>query len=210
MAACVSEFHQQREFNFQRIVPGAQHVKRMPEVPCFVIAVPSPCGIRVRIMAAAAVPVGAVFPTGGKMAAVRGGMGNHSGAIAGEGKVLRVNQPKADRRKYGKDGKDFLECGMWIVSGRLSVQDIICDIPAGNRAGVLRFLQFSIGANQFFWFFAVSACRKKRRAGIAVPWVCPESVHKVIIRAEGRQFFQRGAANKDSQGNGIGKDFPHP
>ncbi len=87
------------------------------------------------------------------MPAVRGGMGNHSGAVTGEGKVLRINQPKADRRQYSKNGKDFLECGMWIVSGRLSVQDIICDIPAGNRAGVLRFLQFSIGANQFFLVF---------------------------------------------------------
>ena len=144
------------------------------------------------------------------MPTVRGGMGNHSGAVPGEGKVLRVNQPKADRRQYGKYGKDFLECGFWIVSGRLSVQDIICDIPAGNRAGVLRFLQFSIGANQFFWFFAVSACRKKRRAGIQVPRAHPEAVHEIIIRAEGRQFIQRGAANKNSQGNGVGKDFTYP
>lgn len=103
-------------------------------------------------MASAAIPERAVPAAGVKMPAVRGGMGNHSGAVTGEGKVLRINQPKADRRQYSKNGKDFLECGLWIVSGRLSVQDIICDIPAGNRAGVLRFLQFSIGANQFFWF----------------------------------------------------------
>ncbi len=98
-------------------------------------------------MAAAAVPIGAVFPAGGKMPAVRGGMGNHSGAVAGEGKVLRVNQPKVDRRKYGKDGKDFLECGLWIVSGRLSVQDIIYDIFGSDCAGVFRLCQFSIGSN---------------------------------------------------------------
>lgn len=103
-------------------------------------------------MASAAIPERAVPAAGVKMPAVRGGMGNHSGAVTGEGKVLRINQPKADRRQYSKNGKDFLECGLWIVSGRLSVQDIICDIPAGNRAGVLRFLQFSIGANQFFGF----------------------------------------------------------
>ena len=113
----------------------------------------------------------------------------------------QINQPKAYRRQYSKNGKDFLECGLWIVSGRLSVQDIICDIPAGNRAGVLRFLQFSIGANQFFWFFAVSACRKKRRAGIPSSRVHPEAVYKVVIRAEGRQVIWTGAADKDSQGN---------
>ena len=65
----------------------------MPEVPCFIIAVPSPCGIRVRIMAAAAVPVGAVFPAGGKMAAVRGGMGMDTGAIAGKGNAVSGEKP---------------------------------------------------------------------------------------------------------------------
>ncbi len=83
-------------------------------------------------MTSAAVPVWTAFSAGGKMSAVRGGMGNYSGAVTGEGKVLRINQPKADRRQYSKNGKDFLECGLWIVSGRLSVQDIICDIPAGK------------------------------------------------------------------------------
>ena len=98
-------------------------------------------------MAAASIPERAVPAAGVKMPAVRGGMGNHSGAIAGEGKVLRVNQPKADRRKYGKDGKDFLESGFRIVSGRLSVQDIIYDIFGSDCAGVLRLCQFSIGSN---------------------------------------------------------------
>ena len=61
-----------------------------------------------------------------------------------------------------------------------------------------------------FLVFAVSACRKKRRAGIQVPRAHPEAVHEIIIRAEGRQFIQRGAANKNSQGNGVGKDFTYP
>ena len=51
---------------------NAEHVKGVPEVPCFFITVPSPGGIRVRIMAAAAVPVRAERPAGGKMPAVRG------------------------------------------------------------------------------------------------------------------------------------------
>ena len=46
---------------------------------------------------------------GRKMPAERGRMGNRSGAVPGEGKVLRANQPKAGRRQYGKDGKDYLE-----------------------------------------------------------------------------------------------------
>ena len=83
MAACASEFHQQGEFNFQCIVPAAQHVKRMPKVPCFVITVPSPFSIRVRIMASAVFPVWAAFATGGKMPAVRRSMGNNSSTITG-------------------------------------------------------------------------------------------------------------------------------
>ena len=135
----------------------------MPEVPCFVIAVPAPFSIGVGIMAGTAGAVRAGTAAGRKMPAERGRMGNYSGAVPGEGKVLRVNQPKAGRRQYGKDGKDYLECGFWIASGRLTVQDIIYDVPGGNRAGALRLRQFSIGANQFFGFFAVSACRKKGR-----------------------------------------------
>lgn len=109
------------------------------------------------------------------MPAVRGGMGNHSGAVSGDGKALYVNQPETDRRQHGKNGKDFLECGFRIVSGRLTVQDIIYNVPGGHRAGVFRFRQSSIGANQFFWFFAISACREKHRAGIPVLRVQPEA-----------------------------------
>lgn len=96
-------------------------------------------------MASAAIPERAVPAAGVKMPAVRGGMGNHSGAVTGEGKVLRINQPKADRRQYGKDGKDFLECGFRIVRGKLTVQNIVYDVPGGYCAGVFRLRQFSIG-----------------------------------------------------------------
>ena len=86
------------------------------------------------------------------MPTVRGGMGNHSGAVPGEGKVLRVNQPKADRRQYGKYGKDFLECGFWIVSGRLSVQDIIYDALAVTVQGPCGSASFPSAPISFFGF----------------------------------------------------------
>ena len=144
------------------------------------------------------------------MPAVRGGMGKHSSAVPGQGKVFQIDQPKAYRGQYGKNGKDHLECGFGIAGGRLTSHDIIYDVLSGNRAGGIRLRQFSIGANKFFWFFAVSACRKKRRSGIPSSRAHPEAVYKVVIRAEGRQAIWTGAAGKDSQGNGFGKDIPHP
>ena len=104
----------------------------MSEVPSFVTAVPSPWGIRTRIMAAAAVPAGTAFSTGGKMPAVRGGMGKYSGAVPGEGKVFRLDQPKANRGQQGKNGKDQLECSFRIAGGRLTGHDILYDVLSGN------------------------------------------------------------------------------
>ena len=83
MAPCAGKFHQKREFNFQPAVPAAEHIQGMPEKPCFIVAAPSPCGIRVRIMAGASVPVWAGFTAGGKMPAVRGSMGNNGRAVTG-------------------------------------------------------------------------------------------------------------------------------
>ena len=54
------------------------------------------------------------------MPAIRGGMGNHSSAVPGQGKVFRIDQPKAYRGQYGKNGKDHLECGFGIAGGRLT------------------------------------------------------------------------------------------
>ena len=74
VASGICELHQEREFNFQKAVPAAEHIEGMSEEPGFIVAVPPSCGIRVRIMAAAAFPVRAGFAAGGKMPAIRGGM----------------------------------------------------------------------------------------------------------------------------------------
>ena len=42
------------------------------------------------------------------------------------------------------------------------------------------------------------------------PGVQPETVHKVIIRAEGRETFKRGKPTQAGKGNGVGKDIPDP
>lgn len=74
MAARTGKLHQQGKFDPERIVPGAEHVKGMPEVPGFVVTVPSPFGIGVGIMAGTTGAVRAGAGAGRKMPAERGGM----------------------------------------------------------------------------------------------------------------------------------------
>ena len=144
------------------------------------------------------------------MAAVRGGMGDNSSAVPGEGKILGINKPKACGGQHSKDGKDPLECGLGIIGGRLPSHDVIYDVLSGNGAGIFGLSQFPVRANKFLWLFAVFAGRKKGRGGISIPWSQPETVHKVVVRAEGREVIGAGAADEDSEGNGRGKDFLHP
>lgn len=43
-----------------------------------------------------------------------------------------------------------------------------------------------------------------------IPGVQPEAVHKIIIRAKGREILKRGKATSAGKGNGFGKDIPYP
>ena len=97
------------------------------------------------------------------------------------GHRLSRNNPKYSFNEYDEERQKLLN---------LNLDPLLDYIPAFySKGGRPAEHQAQI---QFFWFFTVSACRKKRRAGIGFPRVCPESVHKVIIRAEWRQLFQRG------------------
>lgn len=74
MAFVVRNFQENGEFGLKPVIPAAEHIECVPKIPGFVVAVPSPFRIRIGIMAAAGVPVGAGKSAGGKMPAVRGGM----------------------------------------------------------------------------------------------------------------------------------------
>lgn len=62
MAFCTGKFHEEWKLGLQPVVPAAEHVKIVPEIPCPVAAVPAPFSIGVGIMAAAGVPEGAGAP----------------------------------------------------------------------------------------------------------------------------------------------------
>ncbi len=132
MAYGIRKLHEQWQIDLQGIISGIEHVQSMSEIPCFFVAVPSPAGIRVGIMPPTAASIRAGMSAGWKMSPVRGGMRNHGSAIAGDGAVLGIDQPKAQGREHGKDGKDLLECGFRIIGGRFSVHDTVGDIPGSN------------------------------------------------------------------------------
>jgi len=210
MPAGTGEIHQQGEFHFQLVVPGAEHIERMPEIPDFVITVPSPFGIGVRVVAGTAAAVWAGVSAGRKMPAERGGMGNYGGTIAGQCKVSWVNQAKPDGWKDCKDGKNLLQSLFRIIRGRLSFHNMINDIPGSKRACVFRLLQFPIGSDDLFGFFPVFASRKQGGAGIKFPLAKPETVHKIIVRTKRWQFFGGSTANEEGQGRRFWKCIPDP
>ena len=171
----------------------------MSEIPCFFVAVPSPAGIRVGIMTPTAVSIRAGMSAGWKMASVRGGMGNHGSAIAGDGEVIGIDQSKAQEREHGKDGKNLLKCVFRIFGGRFSIHDTVDDIPGSNGGRIFRFYQFAISTDLLFGFPAVFAGGEQERFGITIPRCQPEAVHKIIIGTEGRQFLGGRAADEDSK-----------
>ena len=201
------KLYQEWKFNFQAVVPAAEYVQGMPEKPCFIVTVPSLCGIEVRIVAATAVPVWAGFAVGGKMPAIRGGMQNNSRAVTGQSKVFRIDQTEAGRREHGKQGKDHLQGGFGIVRSRESGHDVRYDIPAGNSIVIF---QLAVTAECFVWLFTVPAFWEEGVSGITIAQSQPEAVHEIIIGAKWRKFFCAGTANKDGKGNGTRKDVLYP
>lgn len=210
VTACTGEIHQQWEFHFQRIIPAAEHIERMSEIPSLLVTIPPPFGIRIGVMTGTAAAVRACRAAGGKVLAEGRGMGNHGGTITRQGEVGSVDQTELYGWEDCKDGKDLLQRLLRVLRGGLPVHDIAYDIPGGNGTRVFRFMQFPIGTDYLFRLLPVFAGGKQGCSGINVPRSQPETIHKVIVRTEGREFFGGGTANEDGQGNGLGKHIPDP
>lgn len=210
MAFGIRKFEEDGEFNLKGIIPGAEHIKCMAEVPVLVVRVPPPFCIRIGIMAWAAVAEGAGRPAGGKMPSERGGMGDQSSAIAGECKGSRINKPHPNGREDSEEEKDPLESRLWVWGSRTSIHDITDDVIGGNRGGVLGFYQLAVRTNDFFRLLSIFGGRKERGTGVEIPGPQPETVHKVIVRAKWRKFIQGRAADEECQGNRVRKDFGNP
>ncbi len=93
------------------------------------------------------------------MTAEGGGMGNYSGAIAGHGKVIRINQTEPHGRKDCKEGKDLLQGCFKVVRGRFPISNIVHNVPGGDSARVLWFHKFAIHTGFLFRFLPVFPSR---------------------------------------------------
>lgn len=210
MAFGIRKFQENGEFGLKPVISAAEHIESVTEIPVFVVTVPSPFCIRSGIMAATGVPVGAGKSAGGKMLAVRGGMRDQCSAIAGEGKVLRINEAEADGREDVEEEKDPLESCFGIIRGRHAVHDTGNDVFCGDRGGVIGLNQFAVRADHLFGFLPVFASREEGGTGISIPWPEPEAVHKVIVGAKWRKFFQGRAPNEKGKGNRVWKNLCNP
>lgn len=74
MASGTGKVYEDGELYFKVAVSGTEHVKGAAKKPSFFIAVPTPGGIRVRIMPAAGIAERAFSPAGGKMFPIRRGV----------------------------------------------------------------------------------------------------------------------------------------
>ncbi len=210
MAFGIRKLQQEREFDLERAIPAAEHIEGMAEIPGIIATVPSPSGVRVRIMAAAVVAEGAGRLARCKMPAGRGSMGDQCSAIAGEGKGSGVNEVELEGREDGEEEKDPLEGSLRVFRSRAAIHNVADDVFGGNVGGVFRFCQLAVSANGLFRLFPIFVGREEERTGIVVPCAQPETVHKVIVRAKRGKVVQGRAADEECQGNRAWEDFSNP
>ena len=108
MSLCGSKPEQQGKFGLELVIPGAEKIQSVSEIPVFVTAVPSPFCIRIGIMSVAVVPIRAGSAAGRKMFSIRRGMGDHGGSVTRYSKFPEVDESKINRGKDCKDEKNML------------------------------------------------------------------------------------------------------
>lgn len=108
-----------RGLDLEPCIPGTEHVKGMPKIPAFIVAVPAPACVRVGIVA----PTGATERAGGragkKMAPIGGCVGRDSSTIAGYNEVAVADKSKLHGREHGKEEKRASEGQLQDCHGRV-------------------------------------------------------------------------------------------
>lgn len=137
-------------------------------------------------------------------------MGDKGGAIAGEGKGGGIDKPGLYGGEDGDEGKDRLERGIRVIGSGAAIQDVPDDVISSNGGRILGLNELAIRADDLIGLFAIYTGREEEGTGIAIPWTQPETVHKVIVRAKGRQVIRGSAANEEGQGNRVRKDLSDP
>lgn len=88
MASGIQKTEMKREVSANISIMKAEHIKGMPEIENFFIAVPSPVSIRVREMALTRAAADTVYRAFANFMSIRGSMGMDTGAVTGKGKTV--------------------------------------------------------------------------------------------------------------------------
>ena len=174
----------EKEGQIQMLFPvmEGKRVKAVAEEMVVQVRIPSPVGIRIGETAEGRV---VCWPAIGR------GMGMEAGAIAGEGQVLRRNQPETEGGSDSGNEKKLLEDGFKIKRDVTAVYKVTGDFQGDAFAGLPDLLAFFA---RLFRLFAVFRLGEKPAAGVAgVVMGKPEPVHKVKIGAKGREGVRSAA-----------------
>lgn len=202
----IDETDMEREVNPDVCIMGAEHVKGMAKIKDFLVAVPSPVGIRVREMAHAGAVCYPVIQTVTDLMPVRGGMGMDTGAVTGEGETVFWDKPILEGREDCSKPEELLEPVLIMEGKPLMGQGVSGDGIGDAGMSIRELLSFT----WFFGWLFVPVCREKiLPAGfLGSLGLCPEPVHEVKIRPKWGQGTG-SAANEDSK-EAVSLEFSDP
>lgn len=95
----IQETDMQGQVNANLCIMETEHIKSMPEIEGFFVAVPSPVCVGVGEMAFAGTMGGAVFHAFADLMPIRGSVGMDTGAITGKSEAIGRDEPVAPGRE---------------------------------------------------------------------------------------------------------------
>lgn len=168
----------------------------MPEIISLKVAVPSPAGIRVRIVAGTGAVLCSVFRAVTEFVSIRIGMGMDTSTIAGKGDPVRRDQAGTDGREQSSQTEELLK-EFFVVEREFGTGESLLSHDLGNAGMAVRKL---VPIFRLFPGLFIPVCRK----GIIpakffeLGILEPKPVDEIIIRPQGRKG-SGSAADQESQ-----------
>lgn len=196
MPAGIQDMKMQGKIDFPLFIMEGKQIKRMPEIISFEIAVPSPPGIRVRIMARTGTVLQPVFQAVTDFVSMRIGMGMDAGSVAGECNPVSGDQTGTHGREQGSQAEKFLK-ELFVVKREFFPGESLLSHNLCNAGmPVWKFVAIS----RLFPGLFVPVCRESIISAefFKLGILEPEAVHEVIIRPQGWKGTG-SAADQESQ-----------
>lgn len=192
----VKEADMERQVNADMGIVGAEHVKGVSEIKDFLIAVPAPVCVGIGEMPVTGAVGNAVFAAIADFMSMRGCVGMDAGAVAGNGNAVCGDEAVFKGRDEDGKPEDLLKPFFIMERKNRMLQRVNSEFVCNAGMPVGKFLSFS----GFFGWFGVLIFWKKVLSTVTLRGfrLSPEPVHKVKVRADGRQGI-RGTADKQGE-----------